>query len=478
MKIINNSGIYTSMARRYGPRNYYKIIKYYVYIIIFVASLSICGPAAGENGNMSNLNYKITSEICPIIDIYTTLQGPKIITVQWLLHYSDATLIGMVDNEESFNVTKNDSNNGYGFETVRVPIGEHSIHWIIKAIPDRTSWSGNIPDSHINVQMKLENITAEGVLFGDNLWRHQWRVIPFSNEIGEISIIRVTDNYPTVCNVTEHENLRNYNFTSINEAIKYIQEGGEVRVYAERCDGQVIINKPLRLVGIGKSYDEKPIISDDNESNITEGVVIINSSDVTIQGFRITGLLSDRNGPRRAGHSGTQRFAGISTIHKRNGNRYPEPESGHLPEGINNRYQFLDSRSLHENINITNNIIDTCRRGIRLELCDNININFNEIANFEKHGIQLIGCKDMTLISNSITITSSKSSYLNMVYCELPLNIIGEDNRPIGNYHISYYYPSPINEWVDFGFEPIEYFRHWDSASGDTYYFYTDEVPS
>ncbi len=172
-----------------------------------------------------------------------------------------------------------------------------------------------------------------------------------------------------VTHVSQFEDPRNHTYASINEAIQHVARYGVVKVSSGTYRENIIINKPLTLVGENKA---KTFIKSDNV------VVYVTADDVIIKGFTILG--GD---------------IGINVV------------------GASNSI-------------IMDNIIDLSEMyGVFLEDCINVTVYKNNISDVKDTGIFLLGSYGCRLIGNMISDASLLSvciggldggSYNNIVF--------------------------------------------------------------
>jgi hypothetical protein len=175
-------------------------------------------------------------------------------------------------------------------------------------------------------------------------------------------------------NVTDIQDLRTHNYTTINDALKNVAEYGTVFVERNISDEKIFIDKPVKLVGL--NY---PLIRDNN-NRTGDGVLIISSSDVLIDGFKIQGSVMQQD-------SITRKESAICTSE----------------DGI-----FTD-------ISISNTTMYGGKRGIRLFNCTNVEIGFNNITEFET-GMALINCSRISIYRNVMLYPSGDDT--NGIYLE------------------------------------------------------------
>ncbi len=168
-------------------------------------------------------------------------------------------------------------------------------------------------------------------------------------------------------NVTDIQDLRTHNYTTINDALKNVAEYGTVFVERNISDEKIFIDKPVKLVGF--NY---PLIRDNNNKT-GDGVLIIRSSDVLIDGFKIQGS--------------SRKESSICT----------------------------SGNGIFTNISILNTTIYGAKRGISLFNCRDVNIEYNNITDFES-GIYLFNCSNFRIYGNSIQNSSVKDA--NGIYIE------------------------------------------------------------
>ncbi|MEM2912295.1 MAG: S8 family serine peptidase [Candidatus Bathyarchaeia archaeon] len=190
----------------------------------------------------------------------------------------------------------------------------------------------------------------------------------------------VTVRFPTTIKVPE-------DYATIQEAVDAAMRGDTVKVASGTYYENVVIQKPLFLIGENK----RTTIVD---GAYDETVLFIKSDNVTVKGFTIQ-------------HSGTWGHCGIRIIES----KYCEIRGNVFR---NNYYGMWLSSS--QNCSVTLNIIqNNSHTGIRLDYCQNCIINGNFVEEHSFDGISLEFCTNCTA---SLNVLYNNTCGLWLHYCE------------------------------------------------------------
>lgn len=159
--------------------------------------------------------------------------------------------------------------------------------------------------------------------------------------------------------VTDIYGIKNY--SSIRNAISHNTYNCDIQIEKKYCDEYICIDKPLRLVGL--SY---PTLC--NKNNSYHEVIFIKSSNILISGFKIQAM--------------EKKWA----------------------------IDSFEDNDMYNNINISNNFINSSNNSICLENVSRVSIMNNTIEDIANLGIYLISCNDSILKDNNIT--AKKCIYL------------------------------------------------------------------
>ena len=199
-------------------------------------------------------------------------------------------------------------------------------------------------------------------------------------------------------NVTSKSDINHYNYSSISAALENVTSGGTVVVYKKQCGEKVVINRPVNLTGLGR-----PLMCDRNFNNRSDdGVVIINSNDVLIDGFDING---------RTRHN--------STLYR--------------------KHTVISTRgTILKNITISNSTIRGGQHVIHISHCDNISIRDVNISDIIESGIYISNSCNISVINNSIK--GEKNSHIRcgiyIEWCEVDIDKIYDNNISYADYCI------------------------------------------
>lgn len=290
---------------------------------------------------------------------------------------------------------------GTGWQKVTpdsIPEGKHTLTWIFSKRQDKNT-SGWIDDlsiikstcdqnlSEISTQTRIrENASESNINMSIPLIESQKEPDVNVKEIksiqGEIltkisNIDRRIDEIACVNDTVYvkkiHVDSTNYTFRSISEAILHVKPFGTIKVDSGEYDGQLSIDKPLRLKGINKECTS--IRSD-------KTVIYINSSYVQIEGFTIIG-------------------------------------------GKHSKYGILQICS--SNCSINNNNIKNCDQGIALGLSNNSKIYENNITDSSK-GIFIDNSSDNSVYLNKIISNKKNKGIIGLCLKNSSCNLISDND--------------------------------------------------
>ncbi|GEM_PF-2168112 len=214
----------------------------------------------------------------------------------------------------------------------------------------------------------------------------------------------------SIINVTEEVNVSTNNFTSIEDALRNITDGGTIYVYKREIEEKIVIERPVNITGI-----DNPTLKIAEES---EPVINIMSDNVSIHGLNITGT------PDIFKESETSKIydtteTGIYCCNVRgiyiNHTNIDEVANGIKMDGCT-QINISDCK-IHFNVCA----IDVTNTNGATDKYNYLNINFNKLEGFdvsrkERYGIRLRNYTGEVYITNN---------YICTCYCCYNINDMG-----------------------------------------------------
>jgi len=168
-------------------------------------------------------------------------------------------------------------------------------------------------------------------------------------------------------------------FTSIQDAIDNVQNGGKIYVKNGIYSETININKTVSLVGENKNFT---IINCNTSSTIrSDSIFFIDADNCSIQGFNITCKYYS---------------SGISGI-------FINSSYNLIKNNIINNYHYgINIHSSSNNNNILKNIVLNSRNGIEISGSENNNISETSVSYSSVYGIYLYGSDKNNISSNNL----------------------------------------------------------------------------